>query len=689
MASAVDLISGLPDDLLLRILAFLPAASEVARTTALSSRWRHLWPLAVALRFNINSKPKTYKKAEDVDAARKLIADASAAVATRAAAGGPDVEDLEVSLVYRTLFGYIDCDPYDGFSFGHHHAADVTSAHVAAWLSFAAGRVTGSFTMALPSVEEHGPHAIAMAAAAEALEEEDAELEEGEAVDVPGGEQEEEDDGHDWWGEEEEEEGEVIEPVAQFVDEEEEERVLFAEEEEDDLKEEEAIVDVPGGQEEEDDDWQEPGGREQHEFVNEEEKDEFENEQDEFVNEEEEDDEFENEQDEFVDEEEERILFAELPSSMRVAAMNLILGQAILKIPDAGTDAFRTLTEVRLSYARLKDDNDVHRLGHLLSFSCSPMLRKLKLSYIFNLATLRLAATRALEELQLLSLHDLRSLTVEEAPNLRVLRIDGCYYVSEASIAAPALEVLEWDYPCNVKRLQFDGTASVRRIDMLNLYSHHQRFVDDDDDNSGAMWLLRNCTSARRLVMSVMFPHWHWLQDNQNYDGAEDETGAQDLQDAMEVMPELPKVNNLTVNIWAGGHTIGATVTKLIAKCAEIEYLSIKITSPNQECLYEDCICDHPKDWEFQKIYLQNLRYIKIRDFLLLDSHKRLIWVLLVSSPSLERMIVAIRTCCEGDDEEVDFDEVPCYCGHWEPFVWECSELGFIRPIKYEWMPGI
>ena len=40
--SGVDLISDLEDDLLLRILSFLPAASEVARTSVLSRRWRHL-----------------------------------------------------------------------------------------------------------------------------------------------------------------------------------------------------------------------------------------------------------------------------------------------------------------------------------------------------------------------------------------------------------------------------------------------------------------------------------------------------------------------------------------------------------------------------------------------------------------------------------------------------------------------
>ncbi|KAM3317173.1 hypothetical protein ACQJBY_035045 [Aegilops geniculata] len=64
---AADLISGLDDDLLLHVLRFMPEAREVARTSALSRRWRDISTRAPVLHFRVgqgdgSTKKKTSKK---------------------------------------------------------------------------------------------------------------------------------------------------------------------------------------------------------------------------------------------------------------------------------------------------------------------------------------------------------------------------------------------------------------------------------------------------------------------------------------------------------------------------------------------------------------------------------------------------------------------------------------------------
>jgi len=92
----VDLISGLNDDLLLRILDLVPDAENGVRTHALSRRWRGLWTGVAALRFDFSSWRKLCRSDA---AAERYIAFVNGALALRATAAKEPafVEDLAIS----------------------------------------------------------------------------------------------------------------------------------------------------------------------------------------------------------------------------------------------------------------------------------------------------------------------------------------------------------------------------------------------------------------------------------------------------------------------------------------------------------------------------------------------------------------------------------------------------------------
>ncbi|KAL6623303.1 hypothetical protein ACP70R_033182 [Stipagrostis hirtigluma subsp. patula] len=603
--AAVDLISGLHDDVLLRILSFLPAASDVARTSVLSRRWRHLWSNTVALRFAIGSEPKTYRYTQaDRDEARRLIAVVNNALEQRAA-GGPDMEDLEVSFVYSSEDNtYID-GPYIGYSYRHYHAADITSSHVATWLQFAMCHVTRRFTLAVPTVPKRRQHYAMMAADAE----------------------EEEDHNND--------------------DDDDNDDDIEAEEEEEEKQEgdDEAVDDTVNEEEEE---WK-PMPEYEYE----------------------------------TKEEEERVLSAELPFSAKIKEMSLTLGKAILTVPATHAGAFRSLTYIHISHARLDAGADhSNRLDHLLSSSCSPNLKKLQLKYIEGISELHLDATGTLEELLILGLRDLWSLDVD-AQGLCVLGVKECFGISSVRISAPRLEVLACEQMGHADKLRFDGASSVRCIEELHLSSHRLRHCENEDDyyydNSAAVWFLQHCVVVDRLMVNVTWPWW-CSQKKLHVE----ET---DLEDNTLHIPQLPNVRNLKIEVygWLTEHNIEATVSKLIAKCTEIEDLCIDLNASRQVCSDQNCICNHPTGSEVQNISLGNLRTIQIHDFVPFDNPLRLVHLLLTSTPVLERMTLELNTICYDSREVIQF-HIPCYGGCWEPKDWQSDhELATTWATKYEW----
>uniref|UniRef100_A0A0E0FCQ1 F-box domain-containing protein n=1 Tax=Oryza meridionalis TaxID=40149 RepID=A0A0E0FCQ1_9ORYZ len=157
------MISGLTEDLLLIILGFLPAARDVVRTSALSTRWRNLWTLAPALRFDIGQRNLRLTDDAEAAAAGRLVAAVDSVLARRDVdAGAPDVKDLEINFVFRSVVGddqttaagrYYRSSSRFGLSRHRRRLPmDVAPASVAAWLRFAECRVAGAFSLELPAL---------------------------------------------------------------------------------------------------------------------------------------------------------------------------------------------------------------------------------------------------------------------------------------------------------------------------------------------------------------------------------------------------------------------------------------------------------------------------------------------------------------------------------------------------------
>ncbi|EEC69399.1 hypothetical protein OsI_38550 [Oryza sativa Indica Group] len=333
-----------------------------------------------------------------------------------------------------------------------------------------------------------------------------------------------------------------------------------------------------------------------------------------------------------------------------------------LRFDDAG--AFRALTDFTLCRAKINAyDNDDLRLGHLLSSPCCPRLRRLELRHVAGLIRLRLdAVAGTLEELRLVYLPDLRRLHVD-APGLRLLRVGHCDNLpysddpGAARVSAPRLETLAWDGLEYRACREFIATPTVRHLKKLSLYSHGGA---DDETNVAAVRLLKSCTAVDHLELRLT-------------------VRVRPAEDTVKDIPHLPTVTKLRldVNTWWYGHTIGATLARIIAKCNNIEHLSILVRGL-------------PKGWEDQKIQLEHLKKVEFKGFIQFDDRKRLLRLLLENVPALEKITVEFDPSYIFENpkevrDKIDFD-MPDYQGSWTPCNWDFRECGFFDgATKYEW----
>ncbi|XP_044410177.1 uncharacterized protein [Triticum aestivum] len=131
--------------------------SRSAETTGLDYDGHHVLR-ATDLRFSLGGRRMfPVRLRPDPEEPRRLLAAVDSVLARRS--DDDDVEALEISFVYRDCHDecvFMESRGKAGSHYEyltrHEHAADVTSAHLARWLRFVERRVTGSFTLAVPTV---------------------------------------------------------------------------------------------------------------------------------------------------------------------------------------------------------------------------------------------------------------------------------------------------------------------------------------------------------------------------------------------------------------------------------------------------------------------------------------------------------------------------------------------------------
>uniref|UniRef100_A0A0D9XZW1 F-box domain-containing protein n=1 Tax=Leersia perrieri TaxID=77586 RepID=A0A0D9XZW1_9ORYZ len=267
-----------------------------------------------------------------------------------------------------------------------------------------------------------------------------------------------------------------------------------------------------------------------------------------------------------------------LPCSTKDVVISLTLGYATIVVPPTVAGAFHALSDFTLCHAILH--------GHLLSSSCCPQLRRLRLKQIGGLTLLWLDAADTLEELWLVNIPDLQRLEIN-AGGLRLLRVfvnaKSSGQIEAMMISTPKLEELACNDLVHPDLLQFTGAATIRCIKKLLLFTHGSS--EDAYTNAAAVWLLKNCVTLVHLDLKLFFSM---------------------------VITNFA----LTASVPMGGHSISATVARYLAKCNGIEHLSIDIRDGRLVCSDPDCICDQPEDWEEHMIPLENLKDIEIRGFM-------------------------------------------------------------------------
>nr|XP_034605034.1 putative FBD-associated F-box protein At5g56400 isoform X3 [Setaria viridis] len=191
-----------------------------------------------------------------------------------------------------------------------------------------------------------------------------------------------------------------------------------------------------------------------------------------------------------------------LPSSAKLEAMRLDLGEALVRLP--ATAVFVSLKSLSLE-SMMIIKGTWHLLARLLSTACCPCLQKLRMRDLNlddfegmydQLLPLEAAALSELS-MEKMNLTDFLQL---KTPNLHVLCMKACM-MHTLSISAPRLEeLLLTSQPYYI---DVDGELPCVRSLKAELSSNGNYDNDDINDGTSTIRLLRRCKSVRNLELSV------------------------------------------------------------------------------------------------------------------------------------------------------------------------------------------
>ncbi|CAL4945129.1 unnamed protein product [Urochloa decumbens] len=189
----------------------------------------------------------------------------------------------------------------------------------------------------------------------------------------------------------------------------------------------------------------------------------------------------------------------ELPSSAKLEAMHLKLGDAWVRLP--ATVVFSSLTDLTLESIMVAGDNVLLLLGRLVSSACCPSLQKLRMCHITTRPRQQnlLVEAGVLTELVLDGMFGMRSIELR-TPNLRVLCIRYCHDLESFAVSVPRLleEFTCQQNPLLIINQDFPCVSSLK----LDLYSHGHANVGDRSNHVNIN-LLQRCGSVSCLALDL------------------------------------------------------------------------------------------------------------------------------------------------------------------------------------------